>query len=426
MLTQADLLARLNQLTIRYNLSWMDIKYDADAAIAKINSYLGTNYPKMSDKLTSPTSTYTINMDGVDVEIFPEEHMHGVVVPFIAMEVLARDEEFTTIYNKLSADLENGLFTMFQKEFNRVPLTFRQNPDQGVFFAADSALAAVRHNLDADLPVFKFHVHYHINNSKIALSGDFVGDTRAYLYGDTATVKGWNNDLLSIDGTEAFHFLGWTRNEQIVSDTVAVGSTINMMSDIHLYAKWSTVSTLTCTVLGTVSIKDAYKPSLTRLVIPDIVDGAMVRTIPSNFLLHTTDVTKHAVNVQSITLPRYLTTVEQSAFNGFQGTEILFAETVVNNTTYQGIVINNAAFTATPNLLSILLPANIVTMNGTPFPAVAGKTLTIRCRILEQNKPARYQDGNSVWHGWDAAWYAYSNPNLTPPYVVNVVWGYNV
>ena len=49
MLTQQDLINRLNQLTLRYNLTWFDIKYDADKAINKINSFMGTKYPKLTD-----------------------------------------------------------------------------------------------------------------------------------------------------------------------------------------------------------------------------------------------------------------------------------------------------------------------------------------------------------------------------------------
>ena len=47
------------------------------------------------------------------------------------MEILARDEEFTTIFNKYAAEVEEGLFNMFQNEFNRA--FFLDKSDQGAF-----------------------------------------------------------------------------------------------------------------------------------------------------------------------------------------------------------------------------------------------------------------------------------------------------
>src|SRR5574344_456554 len=94
MVTLQGLVDRLNQLTLRYNLTWDQIKYDADKAIVKINNYMGTKYPPMSEVLLHSGATYTINAAGARIEIFPEEYIHSVVIPYIAMEILARDEEF--------------------------------------------------------------------------------------------------------------------------------------------------------------------------------------------------------------------------------------------------------------------------------------------------------------------------------------------
>ena len=41
MLKQRDI-ERLNRLTIGYNITWDDVKYDADRAIDKINAFLGS------------------------------------------------------------------------------------------------------------------------------------------------------------------------------------------------------------------------------------------------------------------------------------------------------------------------------------------------------------------------------------------------
>jgi hypothetical protein len=418
-LTQQQIVNRLNQLTLHYNLTWADVMYDADKAIARINAYLGTIYPKMSDVLRSPEDRYVVRVDGIDHPYFPEHHIHSVVIPFIAMEVLARDEEFTTIYNKYAAELEDGLFTMFQQEFNKVPLAFRQQPDQGVFFAADTAQGVIQRNDTVNLPVFKFRVYYHVNNSDIVLSAgtslQFVQDTHAYLYNEEAIVKGWNIDLLSLDGATAYHFEGWVRNKaQITEEVILEGATLEIKSDVHLYAKWSKVSTMTIDVLGMVTLKDEYKLSLSNLVIPDMVNNIPVRSIASNFLMDSVvEGTRNAFNLQTIVLPKFLAHIYNSAFKNFKGTSIILPETQIMSGFYNGLTIEADAFAATPNLRSIILPLNVWAIETGAFPVVDNKHLVIRARVLQINKPVDWQDG----------WYAPSNSGAS--YTVDVVWGFN-
>lgn len=416
MFTQQDLMDRLNHLTLQHNLTWRDVKYDADKAINKVNSFLGTVYPKMSDILLSPESTYTFRADGMDYEYFPEEHIHGVIIPYIAMQVLAREEEFTTIYNKFDQDLEEGLFTMFQKEFNRVPLAFRQNPDQGVFFAADSALAGVNYNSVTQLPTYKFSVKYHINNDNIALSSGmrFVEDTRAYGYEDTYTIKGWNAELLSVDGTKAYKFLRWAKNPNEVTEVgLEVGTAHTVLTDVNLYAIWEEVDVLDITIDGIVTIKDVYKQSLANLIIPDMVKGVIVRTIPTDFLKHSTDGTKNADNLSSIVLPNYITAINARAFSGFAGNSIIIPETPIGMT-YPGISIGTNAFMHTHKLKDIIIPTNVHTIELHAFPETTDKSMVIYVRALQQNKP----------DAWNVEWYGPTNEAQN--YFVDVVWGHNV
>ena len=427
MLTQQDILDRLNQLTLRYNLTWYDIKYDADKAIHKINTFMGTKYPKMSEVLVSAKSSYAINQEGVLVPIFPEEYIHSVVIPFIAMEILARDEEFTTIYNKYSIELEQGLFHMFQQEFNRVPLVFRQNPDQGVFFASDSALGRVQRNSTKDLPVFKFRVYYHINNSDIVLHAgeQFVQDTRAYLYNDTAIVKGWNTAMISLYGHTAYHFVGWMRNPtEVTSEEIEEGNVLEIKSDIHLYAKWNKESTLNISDNGIVSIKNTYRRSLVNLEIPDYIQAKPVRIIPTNFIFNTEEPVSnfHATNLERIVLPSTLNEIQNSAFNGFRGTSIVFP-TLPISSTYAGIAIGNSAFTSTPNLVNIVLPTNIHTIKQLAFPQVTGKVMNIYVRYLKNNKPIWFEDiDEGTYQGWHNQW---ADTDESLDYKVNIIWGYN-
>lgn len=411
MITQEEIVKLLNKKTLKRNLTWEDVKYEADNAIVRINDFLGTKYPTMSSIMTYDKSTYSINQEGVMVPIFPDEHIHNVVIPFIAMEVLANDEEFTTIYNKYAADYDNGLFSMFKKEFNRVPLVFRQDPDAGVFFASDSREALLQRNKQDQLPVFKFHVTYDVNEPAINQEVEFVRDTRAYLYGDVATIKGWNTVYLSTDGVWAYTFRGWTRNQNEYTDaTLQPGAEVDVMSDIKLYAMWDKECTLDINALGAVSIKNTYRTSIKNLTIPSIVKGVVVRSIPINFILHPTDPTKHANNIEVITLPPTLTLIDQSAFNGFKGHTINIDENPISPT-YQGITIANSAFQSTPNLTSIIIPSNVIVMSGTPFPVAANKIMNIYVRHLQA--PG----------SWNGGWAA--GNDTVSQYTVNIYWGFN-
>ena len=95
-----ELVDELNRLTLRYNLRWEDIKSDADKAINQINNFLGVDYPLLSERMLTDDSAYTDRVGAVDVPIIKDQYFLSVIIPFIAMEVLARDEEFTTIFNK--------------------------------------------------------------------------------------------------------------------------------------------------------------------------------------------------------------------------------------------------------------------------------------------------------------------------------------
>lgn len=431
MITQQEIVDRLNQLTLRYNITWQDIKYDADKAITKINNFMGTKYPKMSEILLSADSTYTLGYseqqdnDGDVVhgdyrpgrvyEIFPEEYIHSIVIPFIAMEILARDEEFTTIFNKYAAEVEEGLFNMFQNEFNRVPFIFRQNPDQGVFFPSGSSVGKrIRHNLKEDMPTFKFRVYYHINNPEITLGSgvQFISDNNAYLYQEEATIKGIPEETfyISADGTKAFHFNGWTRGRNQFTSENVVNATIKMISDVHLYAQWREVSTLLVDS-GVVSIKKDYAKHIINLVIPEtFFDYGTVVSLADNFAAE-------SPFLERIVLPKRLRTIPDNCFAGFQGREIIFPERAFSEND-PGISIGTDAFYNTPNLTYIYLPYCVTAISASAFPSrnVKGVLLPkmiIACERLEDNVPEGWEkneEGESTWY--------------TPGYYT-VRWGYS-
>lgn len=133
-----DYIAELNRLTLRYNLTWDDVKSDSDKAIVQINQLLGANFPPLSDRYLNDDSTYTDRVDSVDVPIIKDAYFLTVIIPFVASEVLARDEEFTTIFSKYQQDLVQGKFQMFSNEFNNIPDIYKRTRSEGVFFPSNN------------------------------------------------------------------------------------------------------------------------------------------------------------------------------------------------------------------------------------------------------------------------------------------------
>jgi hypothetical protein len=137
-MNRKEMVEELNRLTVRYNIRWSDIKTDADKAISQINSLLGANFPKLSERLISNDASYTDRVEGEDIEIIKEEYFHSVIFPFIVLEILARDEEFTTIFSKYQQELMQGKFQMFSNEFNHIPDRYKRGRVEGVFFPSNN------------------------------------------------------------------------------------------------------------------------------------------------------------------------------------------------------------------------------------------------------------------------------------------------
>lgn len=133
-----DLLKLLNKETVRYNLVWDDIKDDCDKAIIQINGLLGANFPMLSHRLFNDDAEYTDRIDGVDVPIIKDDYFYSIIIPFVSMEVLARDEEFTTVFSKHQQDLMQGKFHMFSNEFNHIPDRYKRTRVEGVFFPSNN------------------------------------------------------------------------------------------------------------------------------------------------------------------------------------------------------------------------------------------------------------------------------------------------
>ena len=390
-MTQQEMVDILNHYTIDYNVTWDEVKYDADRAIMRINSHLGAKYPKMSEIMVSPEHHYSIRVKDKDVQIFPERYILTVVIPFIASEILARDEEFTTIYNKYVLDFENGLFDMFQNEFNKVPAVFRQDIDSGVFFAEGTPQRKVSMDVEKNLPKFVFDIHYHNTNPYIDLP-EVLFDTYSYEYETTAKVLDMpesSKQIISKSGAFVYKFKGWSKDPRIVTELVPIGTEILMTEDLHLYTVWERESTLNLTN-GVVTIKDEYKSVLTYLEIPDYINGKLVTTIPANFL-------EGADALKTVVLPTYLVRVSRYAFTNSNLANVVFPEYNGGN----NIIIEPEAFNieSASNITNIYLPRSVSNIGAYAF--TISPAITINCEVLEANKP----------EGWAENWEGYNTVN---------------
>lgn len=304
-MTQQDIVEELNRIIVGYNITWDSIKYDADRAIEKINNHLGAKFPLMSDVLLGPQHKYALLMNGSYVPIFNKKYILTVVIPFIATEVLARDEEFTTIYNKYLLDFENGLFDMFQYEFNRVPLTFRQPKDVGVFFEYDTPQRKIQDDAMKNLPVFKFKVHYHLN-AEFDIDVPFTFDNNLYDYGSKATVLDATVKEV-IDGLYTYKFEGWEwHNDKFNTVNINTGATLDILGEIHLYAVWNKTCVLGWDSNNKLVIKNK---NIITLNIPKYVEGKLVTEIPTDF-------TSECNKLIHISLPKTNLTLKSNAIAG--------------------------------------------------------------------------------------------------------------
>lgn len=376
-MTQKEIVGAVNRLSAGYKVNWDMIKYDADNAILKINAYMGTCYPRMSDILQGPDSTYSIKVQGKTLHIFPDAYIHTIVVPFIASEILARDEEFTTIYNKYTLDVENGLFTMFSNEFNRVHPIFRQADTTGVFFAEDTSQYKQYKDNENNLngfPEIVFTINYNINLPD-ALSTDFY-----QLYNDTNKYE-WESEasIISIEDTLGCFNAGgsvyYTMDTQWYEDrscaTPYTESTVVMTSDLTLYAKWTKESTATVsTVYDTDGLhtypvyKNTYDYSkVPELIIPDYIEGIKINSLNSDSL-------KYVSKVDTITLPNTIKRIFKGSFDNFDGTTINFPDDVSCNIVVDDGALNltkSSMKTTATNLYPLILPKSITSISKNAF-----------------------------------------------------------
>lgn len=378
-MTQQEIVDYVNRLTVGYHINWYDIQYDADKAILRINAFLGTSYPPMSKILRGREDTYSLVTNGKRRDIFPDMYIVTVVIPFVAMEVLSRDEEFTTVYNKYAQDVEDGLFTMFQNEYNRVPQCFRQSKDVGVFFEKDSYANKFHPNspyLDnkkCEHNNFTFRVNYHYNLDD-AIITEQVYDNCQYEYGTNVKIKEPNiKTIHSSDGLCVYTFEGYSYSKDdynIISD-----DEISFIeSDIDLYMQWKRVSLFDCSndEFNCKSTDTNILKGIKHLVVPVAINGRLVKSINKNMISQLT-------NLQSIKLPETLTIIKSGTFTNFKGDTIELADTMAACE-----LENNAFNLSSSNVYDLVIPTRYIPKNSSTI-FTTNKKLTIKFRTLKEN-----------------------------------------
>lgn len=387
-MTQQDIVNIVNDSLIDFNINWDRIKYKADKAIIKINSYIGAKFPSMSSIMKSPDHTYSIMSCGVERNIFDDVYIHTIVIPFICMELLAQDEEFTTIYNKFAMDVEDGLFNMFQNEFYNIPQSFRQSEDVGVMFDTKPVHhvhpISTHHYTECDI---KFRVTYHVNNEYIMLNKQFTFDTNTYSYKDTCKVLNCTEPtIITSDGAYVYKFLGWSNSYRIPVQYITPGQELVITEDLHLYAIWDKICTIDLDNDGIATIKPEYANLITTLIIPDNIDGYSVYGISGTF-------TNGCNNLISLVLPKTLITVDSGAFKGAPNLQSIIFPAYDYLRNRPSITLGAVLFANTCRLSHVHIPYSIFTMDANTFNCYVE---VIECERLLTDVPCTW---NSAWAG---------------------------
>ena len=372
-MTRDEIVASVNRLSVGYNVTWHEIAEDADEAIHKINSYLGAEYPLMSDILTEPNSIYAVKqvVDGQVklISIFPDIYIRTIVIPFIASEILSRDEEFTTIYNKYAMDVENGLFTMFQNEFNRVPHLFRQKDTTGVFFPEDYEKVHPEIDRSTRYVENEFHIRYHLNQDDIIYTGASIPNDK-YTWQETYTLFNIDptEEYLSTDYAHYYKFDRWYKDAMYSAEASGSGT---IHSDIDVYARWSRYDAFNTIPFSLESDDTKYIAPIVNkiilkndtLVFPQNINGYIINSIKYSDCFTSIQYAELS-SIKKIALPYYgIRYIQPNFFVHFENLEeILFYGNASESSTASNTTIidtNNLIYSNSINHIDTFLIDNI-------------------------------------------------------------------
>lgn len=159
-----DLVKRVNQRLDGAFSTWEEMKYEFDDAINEINIKLHTNFPDMSEILIGEEDEYKyfiITVEDVNHQVFfhnvidkkdyvrstlnnrqysevtlpviPREYIQSIVVPYVVMRMLQREDEYGNLQSTMQQDYMRGLETMFANYYTLVPEYFiKQDSDMEI------------------------------------------------------------------------------------------------------------------------------------------------------------------------------------------------------------------------------------------------------------------------------------------------------
>lgn len=249
-LTKSNIVNRINRLQMSFKVKWEDIVDDLDMGIDKINSWLGTKYPPVSEVLNDyveEEKTYSYRAGGNDVEFFPNKYFMNIVIPFVITQILAKDEEFTSIYAKYQSDIDENLLLMTAQEINNVPYHLIDAP-KGVYFQnPDPAFgrnpeAYFNRKIKMDLPRIQIRYDWNIDSNYVKgfVDKPLPMDNNTYEKGTQymPSILGTNDYtpmLVDDKATVLAVFLGWSLRPD--GEVIPTGY-ITLEEDITFYAQW--------------------------------------------------------------------------------------------------------------------------------------------------------------------------------------------
>lgn len=249
-LTKLNIVNRINRLQMSFKVKWEDIVDDLDMGIDKINSWLGTKYPPVSEVLNDyveEEKTYSYRAGGNDVEFFPNKYFMNIVIPFVITQILAMDEEFTSIYAKYQTDIDENLLLMTAQEINNVPYHLIDAP-KGVYFQnpdpdfGRNPEGYFNRKIKMDLPRIQIRYNWNIDLSyaKGFVDKPLPMDNKTYEKGTEymPSILGTNDYipmLVDDKATVLAVFLGWSL---LPNGEVIPNGSITLEEDVTFYAQW--------------------------------------------------------------------------------------------------------------------------------------------------------------------------------------------
>lgn len=161
-MTRKELVKRVNERLDGRLYRWSDIEYEFDDAIIEINAKMQTKFPMIRDVLLTDDSKYkyfiivikdtknivlfytredrddyisannlnNIQYVSVTEEVFPRRYLNSIVIPYVVMRMLQREDEYGNLQSTMTQEYMNGLNAMFMEYYDHVPSYFvREDSD---------------------------------------------------------------------------------------------------------------------------------------------------------------------------------------------------------------------------------------------------------------------------------------------------------